>query len=99
MHASAAKRRNNKVGMAVDRLVGRPILARLHGRQRHLFRKLVYTPFSSPVVRPELEPGLRDRLAGIFQPDLERLATLTGQPFTRLLQDAAESAVLCHNPV
>jgi len=97
-HRSAAKRRNNAVGMAIDRLLGRRILNRLHGRQRYLFRRLVYTPFSSPVPRPVLDSDLRERLQGIFCPDLERLTRITGQPFVNLLGESPECAALCHNP-
>ena len=56
------------------------------------------SPFSSPVARPVLDAALREYLRGVFLPDLERLAALTGQPFTRLLGDAAAASWLCHNP-
>lgn len=98
-HRSADKRRNNRVGMAIDRLFGRHVLDRLHGRQRYLFRKLVYTPFSSPVPRPQLDAGLRQQLAAIYEPDLARLAGLTGQPFTRLLDGSKEAEWPRHVPL
>jgi hypothetical protein len=97
-HRSADKRRNNAVGMAIDRLVGRRILNRLQGRQRYLFRRLVYTPFSSPVPRPVLDRDLSERLHDIFRPDLERLTRITGQPFENLLGGSPECAALIYNP-
>lgn len=98
-HETTAKRRNNAVGLAIDRTVGRHILAHLHGRQRYLFRRIFYTPFSSPVRRPVLDSSLRERFTDIFGPDLECLARLTGQPFERLLLDPRHADLLCHNPV
>jgi len=90
-HRSAIKRRNNSLGMAIGRFGGNRIFRHLHGRQRYLFNKIVYTPFSSPVVRPGLSASMYARLADIFTHDLERLTSLTGQAFEQLLSATQES--------
>ena len=86
-HDSSWKRRNTAVGMAIHRFVGRRIFERLHGPQRHWFKKLVYTPFSRPITRPELQPETRRRLRQVFAPDVARLEEFAGRPFARWLVD------------
>jgi len=86
-HDSSWKRRNTAVGMAIHRLVGRRIFERLHGPQRHWFKKLVYTPFSRPIPRPALRPETRARLRELFAPDVAKLEEFAGRRFATWLSD------------
>lgn len=80
-HQSAVKRRNKRVGMAIQRAVGDRIFRRLHGRQRHLFKFAAYAPFSEPIARPEVPPHTRRRLLEVFEPDIRALEDFTGRSF------------------
>jgi hypothetical protein len=54
---------------------------RLPERMRWLVERLVHDPGSGEAAKPELEPGLRERLAELFRPDVARLEELAGRPF------------------
>lgn len=78
-HPSALKRRNVGVALALQRAVGDRVTQRLHGRARHLFKRIVYTPVSRSIPRPEPSPALRRRLRAYFAPDLRRLEQFMGR--------------------
>jgi hypothetical protein len=52
---------------------------RLPERLRWLVERVVHDPDSGEAPKPELEAELRERLAGLFRPDAERLAEMTGR--------------------
>jgi hypothetical protein len=86
-HNSSWKRRNNAIGMAIHRVVGRRIFEHLHGPQRHWFKKIVYTPFSRPIARPALRAETRSKLREVFAPDVRKLEEFTGRRFVGWLGD------------
>jgi Sulfotransferase domain len=53
---------------------------RLPERLRWRVERMVHDPDSGEAKKPELEPELRDRLAGVFRPDAARLEELIGRP-------------------
>ena len=85
-HPSTQKRRNTAIGMAIQRLFGDKIFLKLHGYQRHLFKKILYTPVSREIVRPTLSPDLRRRLCQVFYSDVKRLEESSGRSFSHWLQ-------------
>jgi Sulfotransferase domain len=52
---------------------------RLPERLRWRVERMVHDPDSGEAKKPELEPELRDRLAGVFRPDAARLEELIGR--------------------
>jgi hypothetical protein len=54
---------------------------RLPERMRWLVERLVHDPGSGEARKPEVEPELRERLAGMFRPDTARLGELAGREF------------------
>ena len=54
---------------------------RLPERMRWLVERLVHDPESGEAAKPELEPALRERLAGMFRADAQRLEELGGRSF------------------
>jgi hypothetical protein len=78
-HPSALKRRNTGLGLVLQRKVGDRVTRRLHGRSRHLFKRLVYAPVSRAIPRPEPSAELRRRLRDYFAPDLKRLEQFMGR--------------------
>jgi len=85
-HPSIQKRRNTALGMAIQRLFGDKIFSKLHGYQRHWFKKILYTPVSREIVRPTLSPDLRRRLCQVFSGDVKRLGEFSGRSFSHWLQ-------------
>ena len=85
-HVSAMKRRNNRLGMLIQRTVGDRVAGRLHGRARHLFKRALYTPVSRPIPRPQPSAALRRRLRDYFAPDVRRLEEFTGRRFPGWLE-------------
>jgi hypothetical protein len=85
-HSSSAKRRRNRLGMLVHRLVGARVSRALPMRQRYLFQKLVYTPLSTKIERPTLDPAFRARLRKIFEDDVSKLEAFAGKRFEGWLE-------------
>ncbi len=54
---------------------------RLPERMRWLVERVVHDPTSGEAPKPELDPDLRERLATVFRPDIERLEAQTGRDF------------------
>ena len=54
---------------------------RLPERLRWLVERLVHDPQSGEGAKPELDPALRERLAGLFRDDAARLEELAGRSF------------------
>jgi len=54
---------------------------RLPERMRWLVERVVHDPGSGEAPKPALEPELRERLAAVFRPDIERLEALAGRSF------------------
>jgi hypothetical protein len=80
-HLSSVKRRNTGVGVRLQRSIGDAVTRRLHGRARHLFKRIAYTPISRPIPRPEPGPELRRRLREYFAADVRRLEEFTGRRY------------------
>ena len=80
-HPSRIKRRLNPLGAALDKVVGRRLLDRLGNSGRHWFKRLVYTPVSTRIERPQLDRALRARLREVFRPDVRRLEEIAGRRF------------------
>lgn len=78
LHRSVDKRRQNPVGRllktAAESRFGR--LFPTHWRMR--LGRHIYRPFSAPLPRPVLSPGLERRLKRRIAPDVERLRKVTG---------------------
>jgi hypothetical protein len=85
-HSSKSKRRNNRFGMMIQHTIGDVIFDRLNGAQRHYFKKLVYTPFSTVIQRPELSASLRKKLQDIFIKDVQNLEEFVGRKFNGWLE-------------
>lgn len=89
-HPTAGKRRKNALGAAIHRNFGRHALRAL-GRlplhmptQRalsHYSDQLLYWMFSTPMTRPQLDPGLRSELNEIFRPEVRQLEKFAGREF------------------
>lgn len=84
-HQSDAKRRNGPAGQIIHKALGERIFNRLHGPQRHWFKKL-YTPVSQKIERPTLAPATRDRLREVFADDVRQLEVFAGRRFTGWLE-------------
>ena len=54
---------------------------RLPERMRWVVERLVHDPGSGEAPKPELDPALRERLAGLFREDAARLEELCGRSF------------------
>lgn len=89
-HPSARKRRKNATGVAVHKNFGRYFLGTLDklplpmSMQRsvsHHSDQLLYWFFSKPMTRPQLDPGLRNRLNELFRPEVKKLEKFTGRKF------------------
>ena len=72
---------------AMDRAVRMPGLRaldrnfdRLPERMRWMVERVVHDPGSGEAAKPELEPELREELAGVFRPDAARLEEIVGRP-------------------
>jgi len=85
-HPSVQKRRNTAIGMAIQRLFGDKIFSKLHGYQRHWFKKIFYTPVSQPIIRPTLSRDLRRRLCQVFSSDVKHLEEYSSRSFSHWLQ-------------
>lgn len=85
-HSSQAKRRHTRLGMWLHENAGRCVFERLHGPQRHWFKKLFYTAVSRPVERSELSRPVKERLREVFAPDVAALERLVGANFEGWLQ-------------
>jgi hypothetical protein len=81
LHASAQKRRNTALGMLLHRAIGERIFRRLHDGQRYWFKKLLYTPFSTPIPRPSLAEATRRKLRDLFRGDVAKLEEFAGRRF------------------
>ena len=80
-HSSSKKRRNTEFGMAIQRVAGDCIFKKLHGPQRHWFKKVVYTPFSRQIETPKLDPEVRSMLRNVFKDDVIKLEEFAGRRF------------------
>jgi len=85
-HPSGSKRRNSGLGMLIHRVFGGRIFNRLHGPHRHWFKKILYTPVSQKIDRPQLAPETRDRLREVFAGDVRKLEEFTGRRFSGWLE-------------
>ena len=54
---------------------------RLPERLRWRVERIVHDPESGPAPKPELPRAIRDRLEGVFRPDVERLESIAGRSF------------------
>lgn len=89
-HPSSRKRRKNAIGAAIHQKFGRHLLGALNqlplpmSMQRaltHHTDQLIYWLFSKPMVRPQLEPGLRGELNDLFRPEVRKLEHFAGRKF------------------
>jgi hypothetical protein len=78
--ADVHRRARPTVARLRDTPVGRGARA-IHDRLPAGVRAAVYRPFSRPVPPPDLDPDLRERIAGLLREDVSRLRAHTGLPF------------------
>jgi len=85
-HSSSKKRRNTELGMAIQRVVGDRIFRKLHGPQRHWFKKVAYTLFSRQIETPKLDHEVRSMLRNVFKHDVRKLEEFAGRSFEGWLE-------------
>jgi hypothetical protein len=84
-HSWRDKRRKTKSGMMIHRVFGRRISERLPHPHNHYFRKIIYTPVSKKMVRPNLDPAVRRRLKEVLELDVKKLEDFAGRKFEKWL--------------
>lgn len=72
-HPSIQKRRNNRMGMAMQRAFGDRIVAKLHGTPRYFFKKILYFSVSTKIKRPTISLSVKRQLQDIFKKDIKKL--------------------------
>jgi hypothetical protein len=80
-HQSEHKRRKTRIGRAMASLAPLTWLARLNPASRWHLERLVYFPFSTPIVRPRMSECRRAEIAGVLREDIALLEGFAGRRF------------------
>lgn len=82
LHQTKDKIQKNSLGFFISRMPLFNRVRQLPRQTRWQIEKLLYTPLSQPVEKPQIDPELRQQIINLLREDIDRLRDYTGEDFS-----------------